>query len=152
MGFEGSTTPAAFAEALRFAALYLGLLVALGIGLSVPVMLRRRAARVGVGDGGDDILLRRIRIHGNFVEQAALIAPLLALAPFAGAPSLVIHLIGGSMLLGRVLHAQGLAAGPGPTFGRVAGMALSWTSLSLAAVAVPLYAFVTGTAFSLIAR
>ncbi len=95
MLFEASATPVEVAAALKAAMIYIAILALLGVALSIPVMLRRRQAKIGIGDGGDRELLRRMRIHGNFIEQATLGLPLLALLPFAGAPALAVHLFGG---------------------------------------------------------
>ena len=36
--------------------------------LVVPIVRIRRGRRIGLGDGGDAELLRRIRVHANFIE------------------------------------------------------------------------------------
>jgi uncharacterized protein len=146
MGFDASSTPAQIAAALQASMIYVGLLVLLGVALSIPVMIRRRTALVGLGDGGDKELLRRMRIHGNFIEQATLGLPVLILLPSSGAPVLIVHLAGASLLISRLLHAQGLFQSSGISFGRVAGMSLSWIGLIGGAIAIMAYALSTGTA------
>jgi uncharacterized protein len=151
MGFEASTSLAGAASALQASIIYSALLVLLGVALSIPVMLRRRAARIGLGDGGDKELLRRMRVHANFIEQAALGLPVILLLPLAGAPALVVHLCAASMLAGRLLHAQGLFTSYGTSFGRAAGMLLTWTALLGGSLCLVIYAMTTGTVLRLLA-
>ena len=62
-------------------ALYAGLLAPLFLLLSVRVIRQRRGAKVAVrGDGGDAMLLRRMRVHANFAEYVPLALLLMALA------------------------------------------------------------------------
>ncbi|MCA3641541.1 MAG: MAPEG family protein [Methylobacterium sp.] len=123
-------TPAAIdANALSFAASYIAVLVLLGIVLTFRVILVRRAEKVGIGDGGSEELARRIRVHGNFSEQTPLILAILVLLPMLGAREWLVHAVGLTGLLGRVLHALGLGQSIGKSFGRVYGMLLTWTSL-----------------------
>ena len=49
---------------------YGSLLAPLFIMLAVRVIGVRRTARIALGDGGDDLLRRRIRVHANFAEYA----------------------------------------------------------------------------------
>jgi uncharacterized protein len=49
-------------------AFYAALLAPLFILLAVRVIRQRRGARVAIGDGGDKLLLRRMRVHANFAE------------------------------------------------------------------------------------
>ena len=53
---------------MRTAALYVGLFGLLLIVLSLRVSFVRRDSRIAHGDGDNEILYRRIRLHGNFVE------------------------------------------------------------------------------------
>jgi uncharacterized protein len=150
MGFEPLSSVADFASALQASLVYASLIVLLGVVLSVPVMLRRRAAKIGLGDGGDKELLRRMRIHGNFIEQATLGLPVLLMLPFAGAPVWICHAMGASLLISRMFHAQGLSQSFGVSFGRTIGMALSWTVLVGGALLVIIYALTGGTALRIL--
>lgn len=49
-------------------------------------------------------LHRRVRAHGNSAEWLAVTVLLLAFLELQGAPSLWLHLLGGAMLLARILH------------------------------------------------
>ncbi|MEO8651527.1 MAG: MAPEG family protein [Hyphomicrobiaceae bacterium] len=93
---------------MRTAALYVGLFGILLIILSLRVSLIRRDARVALGDGDNEILRRRIRAHGNFVEFVPIALLLLALAEHTGMGSLFIHLFGIVLLAARISHAYGI--------------------------------------------
>jgi uncharacterized membrane protein YecN with MAPEG domain len=93
---------------LRTAALYVGLFGLLLIVLSLRVSFVRRDARIALGDGDNEILQRRIRAHGNFVEFVPIALLLLALAEHTGMGSLFIHLFGLVLLAGRISHAYGI--------------------------------------------
>jgi uncharacterized protein len=150
MGLTATANAAEIAAAFEASLIYCALLIMLGVALSIPVMMRRYQAKVGLGDGGDKELLRRMRIHGNFIEQASLGLPVLLMLPLAGAPVLVAHIAGASLLIGRLLHAQGLFQSIGTSFGRAAGMLSSWTTLIGGSVLIILYALNTGTAFRIL--
>ena len=93
---------------MRTAALYVGLFGILLIILSLRVSLVRRDARVALGDGDNEVLRRRIRAHGNFVEFVPIALLLLALAEHTGMGSLFIHLFGVVLLAARIAHAYGI--------------------------------------------
>lgn len=48
-----------------------------------------------------------MRAHGNATEWTPLLVVLLLVLELSGAPSLWLHVAGGTLLLGRVLHAVG---------------------------------------------
>ena len=114
--------------------LYAGLAGLWLLLVSLNVVRHRARTKVGVGDGGDDGLLRAIRIQGNTVEYVPLTLLILALAEMFRAPIPVVHVIGIALLAGRVLHAIGLSQSGGRTFGRAAGMLLTWAALLVASV------------------
>lgn len=93
---------------MRTAALYVGIFGILLIVLSLRVSLVRRDARVALGDGDNEVLLRRIRAHGNFVEFVPIALLLLVLAEHTGMGSLLIHLFGLVLLAARISHAYGI--------------------------------------------
>lgn len=110
--------------------LYAGLLGLLLIVLSWRVVRLRHKHRVNLGDDGVADLQRAIRVHGNFVEYVPLILILLAALELTGKVStIVLHSFGAALVIGRILHAQGLAASAGVSFGRQAGTALTWVTL-----------------------
>lgn len=110
--------------------------VVLMLLLTAAVIRRRRQARIGIGDGGDAELSRRIRAHGNAAESLPLGLFLLLLLELNGAQPALLHGFGAALLLGRALHAWGLSGHAGISFGRFYGMLL--TLLVLAGMALAL--------------
>lgn len=68
----------------------------------------RSASGISFGDGGNTLLLQRIRQHGNFVEWTCFVLILMILAEGMGAPAIYLHISGGLLLLGRIAHPFGL--------------------------------------------
>ncbi len=122
------------------AALWVGLHLILLLVLSVLVVRQRRAHGVALGDGGVPQLSQAIRAFGNATEYvpAGLIA-LVALA-VVGAPPLVVHAAGLTLLIGRVAHALGLSRTGGASLPRAAGVIMTWLAYILGAVALVFYA------------
>ena len=71
--------------------IYASLLAALFFVLSARVILLRRVVRVGLNDGGNDYLRRRIRVHGNFAEYVPFILLLILFAETENSPQWTIH-------------------------------------------------------------
>jgi len=111
--------------AMTAAGLYVGLNLLILLVLGLMVMMQRNTSKVGIGDGGDDKLIRTSRAHGNGAEwtPAALIG--LIAAASLGAPVLAIHILGGMLTAGRLLHGWGLSRNSGRSIGRVLGALLT---------------------------
>ena len=76
------------------------------LGLNVS---RLRGTTVGVGATLPAELVRPVRAHGNATEWVPLGLLLLLVLELSGAAgTFALHLLGGSLFLGRVLHAAGL--------------------------------------------
>ena len=104
------------------------LYVALSLVLNVVLMLRvgrgRLSKGINLGDGGDADMISRVRAHGNYIENAPLmLIGLFAIAMLSGAP-LALHIFGALYLLGRLLHALGMAGtiGQGRLIGTVSSL------------------------------
>lgn len=115
--------------------LFAALNVLLMLVLLVPIPRYRRSRKIGLGDGGDAVLARMIRAHGNFVEHAPFALLLLALLELCGLPAIWLWGFGSALLLGRILHAVGLSRSGGYSFGRFTGTALTWLVFVLMALA-----------------
>lgn len=109
--------------------LYLALSLVLLLVLSNRVIYLRRTLQVGIGDGGQKPLVRAIRAHGNFVEYVPLSLLSLLVLEGLGAPAWELHALGGSLIVGRALHAYGLSTHAGTSFGRFWGLALNFVML-----------------------
>lgn len=101
--------------------------------LTVLVIRRRLKAGVYFLDGGDALLLRRIRAHGNFAETAPMALLLMALLEFSGLGRVWLIVFGVALLLGRVIHATSLLTNHA-AWSRSLGMALTIGVISIEAV------------------
>ena len=90
--------------------IYASLAALLIVRLSLAVIKLRRKYRVSVGDGGNEQLQLAIRTHANAVEWIPITLLLLLTLELNDAPSILIHVLGVSLLIGRILHALGLPA------------------------------------------
>lgn len=113
---------------------YAGLVALMFVVLSFRVISSRRQAKVALGDGGNAMLTRRLRVHGNFAEYAPLAIVLMALAEFQGKPDWLIHSLGIALLTGRLVHALGVSREPEDFRLRVTGMVLTLSVLITGAV------------------
>ena len=104
------------------------------LALSLPIVLLRRGRRVGLGDGGDPQLLRRIRVHATFVEHVPFALLVLALLELSGLELAWVGVLGGLLLVGRILHAFGLSRSSGYSFGRFVGTLLTWSVIGIGSV------------------
>jgi uncharacterized membrane protein YecN with MAPEG domain len=94
----------------------------------------RRAARVSIGDGGNDALARRMRAQANFVEYTPFFLILLALIELATGSPAWLWGVGAVYMLGRLAHAFGM---DGRTRARTIGiMATMFILLGLAVYAL----------------
>ncbi len=116
---------------LLFAALHALLMLA----LAARVAFHRHSQKVGLGDGGDKYLMRKIRVHANFVEYVPIALLLLALLELSGLSAIWLWSLGGTLLFARVLHVIGLSQRSGYSFGRFWGTLLTWAVLVAMAVA-----------------
>ena len=111
---------------MRISMMTAGLLGILLIALSAYVILGRVKFKIDLGDGDNAAMVQRIRAQANFVEYVPLALILLMLVEYASiGPRWLAMVMGGGLVLGRVLHAQGLIASPGATVGRFVGTNLT---------------------------
>jgi uncharacterized membrane protein YecN with MAPEG domain len=114
--------------------LYAALCTLLMLVLAGRVIAFRFRHRIGLGDGGQPELQRRIRVHANAVEYLPLALLLLGGMELNGYPDAWIHGFGATLFASRLAHAWGLSRHGGTSFGRFAGTTL--TLLLMAAMAV----------------
>ena len=121
-------------SALTVTPLYALALVALLLVLSARVILRRRDRRIALGDGDDAELRARVRAQANFAEYVPFALLLMAMAEANGASAPRLHLLGGSLLVGRLLHAWGVGRAKQDLRARTLGMILTFAVLIGAAL------------------
>jgi uncharacterized membrane protein YecN with MAPEG domain len=96
---------------VKITAIYAAILAVFYVVLTVRVIRQRYRAKASLGDAGDALLQRAIRVHGNFAEFVPFALLLIALAELNGSPSWSIHVLGSVLVLARLSHAYGLTSG-----------------------------------------
>ena len=102
----------------RISLLIASLHVVLYLVLALRVVLHRNVHKIGVGSGGDAVLRRKVRVHGNFGEYVPLALLMLALLELAAVSTTWLWTFGIALLVARVLHAVGLGGSSGSSVGR----------------------------------
>jgi uncharacterized protein len=113
-------------------ALYGPLNAALNLFLANRVSNLRGKHKVSIGEGDSDELLRAVRIHGNNAEFVPLALLMLLIAELMGGKSMWLHVMGGSLLIARVLHPIGMAMPKSPNPPRFIGVAVTWAIILIA--------------------
>ncbi len=111
--------------------LYAGILALLYFALSYRVVQMRGRGQPSLGDGGDLALLRRIRGHANFAEYVPLILLMIGLLELGGFPAYLLHALGTTLVVARVLHGYALSYTDSFKFGRFWGTALTFILLAV---------------------
>jgi uncharacterized membrane protein YecN with MAPEG domain len=120
--------------------LYIGLFGLLMMILKLNVGRVRASKKINLGDGNDEAMQRAIRVQGNAVEDVPVVLFGLVGLGLLEAPVLLIHALGATFLIGRILHAIGLGGMPGAGIGRTVGTLLSLIVILVTAGACVWYA------------
>lgn len=120
---------AAVVTSLQISALFAGLFALAQIPLTVAVGYRRAKTGIQFGDGGDTVILRRMRAHANFTETVPITLLAMAGAESLGAPDGLLLAGGCSLVLGRTLHYMTLVRS-GFGIGRAIGMVLTFGAMA----------------------
>lgn len=83
----------------------------INIWLSIRCGQARTSEKVSVGDGGNDKVIRRMRAHANFNENAPLVLVMIAALEFAHPGSTALTAVAGVFMAGRVAHGIGMDGG-----------------------------------------
>jgi len=114
-------------------AIYASLASFLMIGLSINVIKKRRSNKVSMGHGGHKELKIAIAAQLNAVEYIPIALLLLFSLDFNKANILMLHILGLSLIIGRVIHAKGMLSSNLNM--RVIGMHITiYTIISLAVI------------------
>lgn len=122
--------------------LYIGLFALLMLLLKVNVGRVRASKKINLGDGNDESMQRAIRVQGNAVEDVPVVLFGLVGLGLLAAPVLLIHGLGISFLIARILHAIGLGGMAGAGVGRLIGTLMSLIVMIATAAACIWYALV----------
>ena len=113
--------------------LYAGLLALWFLVLSWRVVQRRRGG-IFLGDGGDQALQRVIRGHANFAEYVPLALLLMGMLEVSRFSVYVLHALGITLLVARLLHGYALSFTAQFTRGRFWGATLTFAVLAIEAL------------------
>lgn len=112
---------------------YAGLLALWFLVLGARV-IQGRWAGPSLGDGGDPRMLRLIRGHANFAEYVPLIVVMMGLLELGHTSIYLLHALGITLLVGRLLHGYAFSFAEHHKFGRFWGVALTFVVLGVCAV------------------
>jgi uncharacterized protein len=118
---------------LYWTLLFAALAAALQVTLTLAVIVQRVKTGVLLGDGGNKHLLKRIRVHANFLEVVPMALLMLAVLELGGLASVYLIGLGSSLIFARLLHAASMLFMQN-TWGRKIGTLLSLWVLSAQAV------------------
>ncbi|MEY3996099.1 MAG: hypothetical protein RL344_442 [Pseudomonadota bacterium] len=126
--------------------LYASILSIIFVGLSIQVIRLRRRLKISLGTDeysldknfkqetdGHQLILRAVRVHANFSEYVPLVILLMLCSEMSGASVWLLHSIGILLLVGRISHAYGVSRLNEIFKYRVLGMAMTFTSILVAA-------------------
>ena len=108
--------------------IYAGLLAVIYFVLSYRIV-QLRGHGASLGDGGDPVLLRRIRAHGNFAEYVPFILLMIGILELGRTPAILLHILGITLVIARLLHGYALSFTESFKFGRFWGTALTFVLL-----------------------
>ena len=114
---------------LSITALYAGILSLIMVALAVNVTIHRAKLRVPMGDGGNPIMLRMIRLHGNAVEYLPLALLLMAIYEINGGWHSALHAAGIALVVARILQSWNMWSTDIAGFGRISGQSLTWLTI-----------------------
>lgn len=83
--------------------------------INVWLMIRcgqaRTSQKVSVGDGGNEVVIRRMRAHSNFVEYTPFVLILIAALELTSGSATWLWVAGILFMLGRIAHGFGMDGG-----------------------------------------
>lgn len=114
--------------------IYIGLLGLLFIFLSFKVISNRRRLKIAIGNGGNEQMLRAMRVQANFTEYVPVTMVCLVMLELNQVNAALLHGLCLLLVIGRLLHAYGVSQMPEPFKLRVVGMVMTFTALAIAAI------------------
>jgi uncharacterized membrane protein YecN with MAPEG domain len=109
----------------------------INLWLAVRVGQKRSAAKIWVGDGGNEPLIARMRAQANFIEYTPIVLILFAVIELASGTSILLWSAMAVFLVGRVAHGFGMDGWRiGRAFGAISTM-IVMVGLAFYAIAIP---------------
>jgi uncharacterized membrane protein YecN with MAPEG domain len=124
-----------FLMPLQVVAFYAAINALIMLVLGILVTRARVRTHTGIGDGGNPAMMGPLRAHANNTEYVPMAIILMLVLYALGANAIVVHAVGGTLTLGRILHAFGLSRNVGTSAPRFLGMVFTWLSYVLAITA-----------------
>jgi len=121
---------------MEISAIYMALCGILLVVLSLQVVRARFDSRVGIGDGNNAQLQRRIRVQANAAEYMPLALLLLLAVENTVTGVWPVHALGSLLVISRLLHAIGLGKSAGTSAPRFLGTAGTWSMILVASATV----------------
>lgn len=118
---------------------YIGLNALITLILAILVVKARVQTKTIIGDGGDEIMIRAMRAHGNNVEYVPLSLIVIAAVEMSAGPVWFIHVLGAGLTIARVAHAAGMHQTTGSSLGRLVGTITNNTVLLAGSLACIYY-------------
>ena len=119
--------------------------------LSILVVRARVTTKTEIGDGGKPTMAGPLRAHANNAEYVPMALLLMwSLTTPLGVSIWLIHGVGATFTIGRLLHAIGLSGTTGPSPLRFAGMVLTWITYVLGIAGVMWFVFVPSQGAALV--
>jgi uncharacterized membrane protein YecN with MAPEG domain len=112
--------------------IYAAVLGLIFVVLSLLTIRLRRKFKIALGDDKNQQLTRAIRVHSNFAEYVPMSLILIYMNESIGAPGFLIHILGMSLLIGRLTHAWGVSQAEENFKFRVFGMVATFNTLIVA--------------------
>lgn len=109
---------------------FIALLAFIQIPMTFAVGIVRAKTGIRFLDGGNDVLTRRMRAHGNFTETVPIALLAMAATEYLGAAPAVLWTGGSMLLIGRLAHAFDMYR-TGWGIGRGIGMILTFLAMLL---------------------
>lgn len=107
----------------------------LGVWLMLRIGQVRIKEKISIGDGGNDLLTRRMRAQANYVENAPFVLALIAVIELSGKGDPWLAWVAAIFFIGRISHAIGMDSGDGPPTRSIGIATTMLTLLGLAIVA-----------------
>ena len=114
---------------LTITALYAAILALIVVALAINVTVHRAKLKVPLGDGGNPIMLRMIRLHGNAVEYLPLALVLMLIYESNGGWHWALHAAGIALIAARALQSWNIWSTERAGFGRISGQSLTWLTV-----------------------
>lgn len=119
---------------LSITAIYAGVLGLIVLALGINVTVHRVKLRISLGDGGNPVMLRMIRLHANAIEYLPLALLLMAIYEINGGWHWALHAIGIVLIAARAIQTWGMWSTNAPGPGRGVGQTLTWAALGVLAL------------------